>query len=289
MNKFFLFSCFLIFSFACNNEGSTTDATADSMDATKMVAKTTVPVDTAPVKFTRPNLILENTFDEANPWVGFTLANKQYVPVSASDDRPQNITVANAPDGKGKALKYVLNYNDPVISGSVRAEIQPAGSDNPEESERWYGLKYWLEKFDTDDGRESILQWHDVDGTTPPLSIQAGSGSFTIMQSFSENGQNVNYPTELKTYETGKWISFVIHVKWTTAKTGVLQVWRDGKLVVDKHNVQTNSKGGSYMKVGINKWSWAPGGGTSTSTQRIFYIDNVRIGDERATYKDVAP
>lgn len=229
-------------------------------------------------------LILNNDF-EGSPWKGFTLANRQYVLVSTTNPIPKNINQVTSPDGVGKVLKYILNKTDPVISSSVRAEIQLDGTDAPETSERWYGLRYWLEKYDTDDGAESILQWHDSDGTTPPLSIQIASGRIRIMQSFTSG----NIPVDLGSTTIGKWINIVIHVKWSNSANGLLEVWRDGVKMVNKTNVRTNSKGGSYMKIGINKWSWAPGGGSSSATQRIFYIDNFKMGDGTVSYADVDP
>lgn len=238
-----------------------------------------IPPVVTPPAGTRNNLILENTFDDGK-LTGFTLVNEQYcIPCGYA------LNVVTSPDGKGKSVKYDLKSTDPIVSSSKRSEMQLSGADAPETSERWYGLKYWLEKYDADNGRESILQWHDQDGTTPPLSLQVGSGTFTIMQSFKSG----NIPTDIGSTVTGKWISIVIHIKWTTGNTGLLEVWKDGNKVVSKVNVRTNSKGGSYMKIGINKWSWAPGGGSSTATERIFYIDDFRMGNEKATYNDVAP
>jgi hypothetical protein len=39
--------------------------------------------------------------------------------------------------------------------------------------------------------------------------------------------------------------------------------------------------GTPYFKIGINRWNMRE--------NRVLYIDAVRIGNERATYKDVAP
>jgi hypothetical protein len=237
----------------------------------------TPPVVVPPVTETRQNLILDNSLDDGK-LTGFTLANGQYC-------CSYSLNVVPAPDGNGKAVKYDLRSTDAIVSSSKRSEMQLAGTDAAETSERWYGLRYWLEKYDADNGAESILQWHDGDNTTPPLSIQVQSGRMRVMQSFTSG----NIPYDLGPTTTGKWIDIVIHVKWSNTTNGLLEVWRDGVKMVSKSNARTNSKGGSYMKIGINKWSWAPGGGSSTATQRIFYIDNFRMGNENAIYNDVAP
>lgn len=237
------------------------------------------PVVTPPVPpvGTRANLILDNNFEDGK-LTGFTLVNGQYC-------CNYSLNVTKSPDGVGNSVKFDLRSTDAIVSSSKRSEMQLSGADAPETSERWYGLSYWLDKYDADEGAESILQWHDQDGTTPPLSIQVQSGRMRIMQSFTSG----NIPTDIGTTVTGKWINIVIHVKWSNSANGLLEVWKDGTKLFSKVNVRTNSKGGSYMKIGINKWSWAPGGGSSTATQRIFYIDNFRIGNELAKYTDVAP
>lgn len=234
------------------------------------------PVNTG----TRQNLILENTF-EGSPFTGFTTANGQFC-------CSYSITQTAAPDGLGKALRYELRRTDPDVSGSKRAEIQLNGTDAPQESERWYGWSYWFDTYDVDNGgAESIVQWHDVDQTTPPLSIQVSGGRMNLTQSFIKTG---NTHDDIGLVETKKWVKIVMHVKWTTGTTGIIQVWKDGKLVVNKSGVRTNSNGGSYFKGFLNKWSWQAGSLTSAiSTPRIFYIDDFRYGNEKATFNDVTP
>jgi hypothetical protein len=227
----------------------------------------------------RQNLMIDNNFDGENPFAGFSLAEHQYC-------CSYSLTAVNNPSGSGNVIRYELHSTDRIVSSSVRSEFQlPANMDAPETSERWYGLRYLLEKYDADAGAESILQWHDKDGSSPPLSIQVQNGRMNVCQSFSSG--NLHY--DIGPTVTGKWFSIVMHVKWTMGNTGLLEVWKDGIKLVNKPNVRTNSSGGSYMKIGINKWSWAPGGGSSSVTERLFYIDDFRMGNERSSYNDVAP
>jgi hypothetical protein len=163
-----------------------------------------------------------------------------------------------APDGKD-AIRYELRQGDQIVSGSKRAEAELPISI-PQETEIWVGMSYWFEQYDKDSGAESIWQLHDQDGSRPPLSIQVQGGAMKIVRANNTEG-NTHYP--IGNLEVGKRTDIVIHAKLTTSKTGVLEVWRDGVKRVSVSNVITHSKGGSYGKVGINKWSWAPGGGAS--------------------------
>jgi hypothetical protein len=226
----------------------------------------------------RQNLLLEATFEGNNAFVGFSLAGHQYC-------CSYSITQVINPEGPGKVLKYDLRRTDTIVSSSVRAEIELQGTDAPENSERWYGLQYYLQNYGADPGAESLLQWHDINGTCPPLSLQVQSGRLRIQQCIN----NANTSNDLGPVVSNAWLSIVMHVKWTSGNTGIIQVWRDGQLMVNKSNIRTNSTGGSYFKFGINKWSWAPGGGSSNQSQRIFYVDNFRMGNDNAMYQDVSP
>jgi len=254
----------------------------------KYVKPGTPPVDPPPTTGTRQNLIFEN---DGSSFTGFTLANHQF----CCDDK--SITIQASPDGQGKAIKFVLNKTDAVVSGSRRSEIQFSNGDiSGTEGERWYGMKYWLQTYDKDQGAESILQWHDGAGPCPPQSIQIQSGSFRWQQcrpypdGSGSTTNSFNTGTDMGATVTGKWITFVIHIKWSAKATGIIEVWKDGKQYVNQKNIVTNSPSGNYAKIGVNKWSWYTGGGTSDiSTPRIFYIKDFREGNEKATYNDVTP
>lgn len=249
-------------------------ATTTTSYTTTVIPTVKQPVD-PPGTTPRANLVLD--WNPTSPLKSFTLENHQYC-------CSYSITEVPSPDGNdGKVIKYDLRSTDPIVSSSKRAEVQTK-TNSAQESEAWYGFQFWLEKYDTDAGAESIWQFHDQDGTTPPLSIQIQNGRMRIMRSFTSG----NLPVDIGPVVTGQWVSFVFHVKWTTSENGLVEYWVNG---AKQKNIvgRTNSAGGSYEKDGINKWSWAPGGGSSTATQRIYYLGNYRQGNSKATYKDVAP
>lgn len=193
-----------------------------------------------------------------------------------------------APDGTA-AIRYELRKTDADISGSKRTEAElPSNADSPLQGERWYGHRYWFDTYDKDNAPESIFQFHDGDGkTTPPLSIQVNNGRLRLMQSFLDTG---NVPYDIGALETGKWVSIVLHVIWATDKTGLLELWKDGVKVVSVKNVITNAKSGNYTKYGLNKWSWqAATLWSQISTPRIFFMTDVKIGNETSSYNEVAP
>lgn len=235
----------------------------------------TVNAAVVPPSGVRSNLIVESTFESSN-----YLANWLNMQHCCDYSITNSSTVARA---GSKSVKFDLRRSDPIVSSSVRSEIT---QDIEKEScERWYGLSYYLSNYTSDNGGESIIQWHDVDGSMPPLSLQVWGSDLIVVQGI--NGGLIQY--NIGKVESNKWMDIVFHVKWSTGTDGILEVWRNGTKLVSKTGIKTNSKGGSYLKVGINKWSWAPGGGSSSVSQRLFYVDELRIGNEKATYNDVKP
>lgn len=123
----------------------------------------------------------------------------------------------------------------------------------------------------------------------PPLAIQVYDNHLYLKG--KAYASNVTGVYDLGTVVSNEWIDIVINVKWALGSTGALECWRNGVKLVDEEDISTNSAGGSYLKLGINKWNWAPPFDPEESEveQRVFYIDEFRIGDENATYNDVAP
>lgn len=183
------------------------------------------------------------------------------------------------------AIRFELRDTDPIVSSSVRTEMTRVGDEDAEEMERWYGLSYFLTDWESDDGGESIIQWHDVDGTCPPLSLQIYANQIQLTSCIDFG--NTYFP--IGDVVSNEWMDIVIHVVWRTDDSGVLELWRNGEKVVDAHDLRTQSTGGSYLKVGMNKWSWAPDGGQSNVSRRVFFIDEVRIGDETSNLESVSP
>ena len=198
---------------------------------------------------------------------------------------PYSITRSDQVARSGKySTRYELNINDDDVAKSKRAEAARASDDESTLSERWYGASYYLPKeYVPDICPELITQWQSRKGVSPPLALWTNNGIWQIVQ-FGKSH------TDLGPYETGKWVDFVFHVKWSTGSDGLIEVWKEGKKVFSTtgENTYTDFDTGNYMKNGIYKWGWKKGYPTNTD-KRVLFIDDVRIGDESASYEDVAP
>jgi hypothetical protein len=89
-----------------------------------------------------------------------------------------------------------------------------------------------------------------------------------------------------------RWVKWVFHVKWASDNTGLLEVWKDGNKIIDKHNYPTsyNDYAGPTSKMGIYRSSpYAGVPYNSVYYDRTFYLDEYRIGDSNAVYDTVVP
>ncbi len=100
----------------------------------------------------------------------------------------------------------------------------------------------------------------------------------------------------------GTWISWVVHAKWSPGTDGILQIWRDGKQVIDEKGPNVYSDIGveytPYFKTGIYHPAWKPSRQDKTKkvdekkpavSERVVYVTDIKIGGEKATYHDIAP
>ena len=87
-----------------------------------------------------------------------------------------------------------------------------------------------------------------------------------------------------------RWVDFVLRarVDYSEASTGILELWIDGKKVLDKHNIRFgyNDDKGIYPSWGM----YFNGDLGDMKSDHYLYLDEIRMTDAtEATYQDVAP
>ncbi|RYZ99533.1 MAG: hypothetical protein EOP47_16530 [Sphingobacteriaceae bacterium] len=240
----------------------------------------------------RKNIVFESTFENAasiTKWY-----EKAFLQLWSG-----NIVADHVRVGTG-ALKVQVIRGLDILNGP-RAELgmPPATA----EAEAWYGFSHFIPKEYTNDPATEVLnQWQakpDLDlgeaWRSPPLALEIKADRYKIAIRWSDlkittpESIGVDY-LDIAPVEHGVWVDWVFHVKWGS-KSGTLQVWKNGKLILDRINkpIGYNDKLYPYFKAGIYKWEWSTIGTKSTSTDRTYYIDEIRIGNSAATYDDVFP
>ncbi len=202
--------------------------------------------------------------------------------------------------------------NSPIRSGSKAARFENRKEDNekhaglrlrsePAYSERWYELSFLTpEENSTDPVGELYVQWHDrpdwklgESWRNPPLALRITNDQFYITNAWDSRPVNVVRQAEgyntwnIGSVEKGRWEDFVFHVKWSYKADGLLEVWRNGTKVLHYTGPTCyNDALGPFLWIGMYKYG---NFARSNSTKRVVYIDEIRIGDEQATYNDVVP
>ena len=253
--------------------------------------------------YVRKNLITELTFETDNNLKNYIFGRGWHYEKCCD----YSITLSDSVARSGKkSVRFDLFRTDPDVSKSKRAEMVRMPENA---SERWYGMSIFFPKdFQIDSVDELVEQWQDVPdfklGETwrsPSISLTFKKDKWDVNVAWDERAVNadtlghISYEGQKK-YEVGnivagKWTDWVFHMKFAYDSTGVLEVWKNGQSVVQRNGPNFyNDQHYPYQKIGIYKYRWHDRQAIkSINTRRVYFYDEIRVGNENATYKDVAP
>lgn len=168
--------------------------------------------------------------------------------------------------------------------------------------EYWIGFSNYLPVLE-DSGKRGeffAFQIHkrpdaaDASGKQP-LTLTANPTSWRVNVHFDANATTAVRGDSLRRFaagdiDYGQWTDWVIHIHLSYASDGSLEVWKDGNKIVSYLGPNCyNDKLGPFMKIGVYNSSWVSREGATAADQRTIYYDKVSVGDETASYADVAP
>ncbi|AEL24502.1 heparin lyase I family protein [Cyclobacterium marinum] len=225
------------------------------------------------------NIVYEETFESENPFYAYV--TKQF-----SEDH--SFKVSSSPSFKGDHVgRFELRKTDAKATRTgKRAEILV---ETPTGAENWYSFAVYFPSngFEKDNDDEVISQWHNAG--TPTLSLRVVKDDLIF---------RVGHDSNLKTslwdhYDFGsvpkdEWVDFVFHIVHSDNSDGLVEVWRNDDKILT-HSGPNKYKGERLprWKVGIYKDAWD--GKTTDTDKRILYFDNIRIGNEKASYEEMDP
>lgn len=262
-----LFSCSkesLLEQSSSENELSLNGNTADVLAATSSVS---------------PNVIFRETFDGSSVWSGV------YKQLGTS----YAFTVANSPVMEGsKSGRFELRDTDPMQSSGTRAEVL-----FPEQSKlnRWYAYSVYFPSatYQKDSYTEIISQWHQGGGKSPSIALEIKADRFNLVMP-SESTQSSSLRQDLGAIKKDSWNRVVWHINHSTGSDGLIQLWINGTKILERKGpnmYSLSSSSSPRWKMGIYKWKWNDNMTTDVS-KRVLYFDDVRMGNENATYSDMA-
>lgn len=273
-----LFSIFLLFSISCN-----IDQVADSFEPKVEESKDTDSFNLEPYldsfsnfRLGPWNIIYEETFEGENPFYAYV--HKQF-PKSHSFNTSTN------PVHRGvKSGRFELRKADPSITDTgVRTEVLFSQIENPEV---WYSFSIFLPSNgylkDSDD--EILSQWFQSGMGSPSISLRTLNDRF-IFRLRSDSGVITSQDISPATKDS--WNRFVFHIVHSTGSNGLVEIWRNGVKIIQKQGPNMYAGDLPRWKLGIYKPTWE--NRTTDTDTRIAFFDNIRIGNENATYEEMNP
>ena len=182
-----------------------------------------------------------------------------------------------------KSVRFELRDSDPEVQSGTRAELSFPKATN---LNRWYSYAMFIPsaqfKYDTDD--DVITQFHQGGGVTPALCLRVKQDHLYVRILGTWN--------DLGPFLKDAWHTYILHVKHSSSSDGLTEIWIDGANVFSKTGANAYPVGSTYsmpwLKMGIYKSNWN-GSGTTQTNVRVLYFDDIKIGNENATYADMVP
>lgn len=173
-----------------------------------------------------------------------------------------------------------------------RAELEPLIAKHAIGAERWYGFSLFVPAdWEERAANEVVAQWKHTNDPgeeqgSPPLALRIDAGDWRINCRWDTRRISDKEQPEGKAeierfpFERGRWTDWVFRYRAAYGPDGLIEVWKDGELVARRSGPNCyNDEQGLYFKWGIYH----------TSGQRVLCNDELRIGNERARWQDVAP
>lgn len=232
---------------------------------------------------------------------------------------PGSISQSNDLSATQKAYKFVVGKTDVQCANGRRAELNNFSDvlvNGYQGYDRWIGFKIYIPgswTFETNPILTNILhQWHDNEQGSETgyksafeFVISTNKWAYNVRACANETGSGFFEqfrPMELynPTIIRDVWHDIVIHLVFQSPATAQaynarVEIWINGTKATDYTGLMGfNHTYSPFPKVGNYAWAWnndnlACCGDFTVVTQRTHYVNFFRLGNQNATYNDVAP
>lgn len=230
-------------------------------------------------------------------------------------------TITTAPVRAGKyAMKTYLHYKNSPVNYRTEIQLTDPKLEAKFGKNYWYGFSIFLPNdYIPDNVWEIVAQWHGrpdgypdfAPGTeywrNPIMALRTTGGKWDVFNTWDsktntgwidkdETDHRVyggSSTWDLGAYKTERWVDWVFHVKWSYQSNGILEVWKNGELVISRKGPNCfNDRRGPYFKMGIYKgWQywWKNDWSFDVAKERTLYHDELRIAKGKDGYTVVSP
>lgn len=192
-----------------------------------------------------------------------------------------------------------------MAEGEYRTEVSPTmrtstslnyfhADDSSLETgdEFWLGIRI-LKPQEDYDGNPSIVQIGPINNPTNNPGVTS-AGHYQLQwksaynkwrwREFQSTFDPNTTSSDVVTVNYGVWERFVFHCRFRSNSTGLIEVWKDGKLVYSA----TRQNGTAKSQTRI-VWGVYAGIGNTLHPDIVCYFDDIKIGNRNAGYDDVVP
>lgn len=207
--------------------------------------------------------------------------------------------VADPLGGNFNCVKLSLLASDALTYAGKRTELARNAGDDAINSEYWYYCPFLIpaDWLFTPGTNYLVIQVHNTPdaGDTavcgPPIGILLnGDGKIKVEISWDAAASTTSCTASQTAVhmcswdaQPGTWEELVIRVKWAFNNTGIIQIFRDRRLVFSRLNLPNcyNDTVGNYFKFG----PYGPFSGVSTD--RHIYYKGLKVGDSNSSFAEV--
>jgi hypothetical protein len=192
--------------------------------------------------------------------------------------------IENGADSLRFEIRGHERWVDQTFIGTCRSEVAtrefPAAN-----SVKWYAFSvFFPTNFPLEDNRLVFAQWHDEwhllqPGRIPLLAFRFVNGSLSM--TLRHSARHLIYdpdsvPEERlfkkNNFKLGRWHQFVVQAKWSFEEDGFINVWWNGKQIVQYHGpVGYDEARGPQFKFGLYR--------DDTEKTYLAYFNHVKMGD----------
>ncbi|PLP97194.1 heparin lyase I family protein [Cupriavidus pauculus] len=190
--------------------------------------------------------------------------------------------------------RLAATFQLPGTPGAFRSELALPAEEGLQE--RWYGARIAVDQI-ADPAGYIVLQWHAVMGKDkvnrnfPNLAIHQKGDKWVVARAWGTPANIQRSSTELPGQVVpGTLTNWVIHTKWATDASGIVEIWKDDTLVYQQKGQNAyhlSIDRTPYLKTGI----YRPARKDSTISEApiVVRVTDMRIGRADAGYGEVSP
>lgn len=215
------------------------------------------------------------------------------------DAARHELAVVTNPVRAGRyAARALVNQGEKDVGGpKYRAEATSNGAGGAnQERERWFGFSTYLPNDwrVIDRGNDVLFQVHEQPDAcenwrSPPLSLRVVEDRMEWQVIWDARRCTERTPTETviadRPIVLGRWVDWVVHVRWSYRRDGLVQVWQDGEQIADYGGPNAYNDGQPmFLKIGVYRSGgpWPAG-----LRRRVVYFDEFRMAGAGGAYSDV--